>query len=78
MHLIIAITVANEVAKLPSIKSFVYISASQVLPFIDPRYYTTKREAETHLFRTGKFKTIALRPGKQMHNLVVSLFTYPC
>ncbi|CAO3670233.1 unnamed protein product [Rhizopus stolonifer] len=58
-----AISVANEVAKLPSIKSFVYISASQALPFIDPRYYTTKREAEVHLFRKENFKTIALRPG---------------
>ncbi|KAI9244247.1 hypothetical protein BY458DRAFT_537229 [Sporodiniella umbellata] len=58
-----AISVADEVAKLPSIRSFVYISASQTPPFIDPRYCTTKREAETYLFRKENFKTVALRPG---------------
>ncbi|CAO3701699.1 hypothetical protein G6F70_001662 [Rhizopus microsporus] len=58
-----AITVANQVEKLPSIKSFVFISASQVMPFIDPRYYTTKREAESYLFKIDKFKTVVLRPG---------------
>ncbi|KAI8973294.1 hypothetical protein BDF20DRAFT_881572 [Mycotypha africana] len=57
------ITVADQVAKLPSIKSFTYISASDVFPFINPRYITTKREAETHLFRHYKFKTVVLRPG---------------
>ncbi|KAI8062822.1 uncharacterized protein B0P05DRAFT_556247 [Gilbertella persicaria] len=58
-----AITVADQVAKLPSIKSFTYISASDVFPLIDPRYITTKRQAETYLFRHNEFKTIVLRPG---------------
>lgn len=65
IYIYIAITVANQVKKLPSIKSFVFISASQVMPFIDPRYYTTKREAESYLFKIDKFKTVVLRPGKK-------------
>lgn len=56
-------TVADEVSKLPSISSFVYISASDVFPFIDPRYITTKREAERYLFQNEKFNTVVLRPG---------------
>ncbi|KAI8644297.1 hypothetical protein BD408DRAFT_481473 [Parasitella parasitica] len=61
-------TVADEVSKLPAINSFVYISASDVFPFIDPRYITTKREAERYLFQNEKFKTMVLRPGF-MYNL---------
>ncbi|CEP20056.1 hypothetical protein [Parasitella parasitica] len=56
-------TIADEVSKLPSISSFVYISASDVFPFIDPRYITTKREAERYLFQSKEFKTVVLRPG---------------
>ncbi|KAI8996860.1 hypothetical protein BDB01DRAFT_713805, partial [Pilobolus umbonatus] len=63
-----AISIADEVAKLPTIESFVYISASDILPFIDPRYITTKREAEYYLFRQEKFKTIVLRPGLMYSN----------
>ncbi|KAG1137428.1 hypothetical protein G6F37_010958 [Rhizopus arrhizus] len=58
-----AITVANEVAKLPSIKSFVYISASEISPLVNQRYYTSKREAEDYLFKQESFKAVALRPG---------------
>lgn len=58
-------TVADQVSKLPTMRSFVYISASDVFPFIDPRYITTKREAERYLFQQDdKFKTVVLRPGK--------------
>ncbi|KAI9366519.1 hypothetical protein BD770DRAFT_417329 [Pilaira anomala] len=56
-------TIADQVAKLSSIRSFTYISASDVFPLIDPRYITTKREAERYLFRHDEFKTIVLRPG---------------
>ncbi|KAI8354111.1 hypothetical protein EDC96DRAFT_554292 [Choanephora cucurbitarum] len=56
-------TIAEQVAKLPSIKTFTYISASDIFPLIDPRYITTKRQAETYLFRRDEFKTIVLRPG---------------
>ena len=59
-------TIAEQVAKLPSIKTFTYISASDIFPLIDPRYITTKRQAETYLFRRDEFKTIVLRPGKHI------------
>lgn len=50
-------------------RSFVYISASDVFPFIDPRYITTKREAERYLFQQDdKFKTVVLRPGKSIQD----------
>ncbi|KAI7904621.1 uncharacterized protein BX663DRAFT_530159 [Cokeromyces recurvatus] len=62
------ISIADQVAKLPTIKSFTYISASDVFPCIHPRYITTKREAESYLFRKDEFKTIVLRPGI-MYNL---------
>jgi hypothetical protein len=60
---LLVISIADQVAKLPSIRSFTYISASDILPFIDPRYITTKREAEVYLFRHEEFKTLVLRPG---------------
>lgn len=63
-QLFIVMTIADQVAKLSSIRSFTYISASDVFPLIDPRYITTKREAERYLFRHDEFKTIVLRPGK--------------
>ncbi|KAK4515200.1 uncharacterized protein ATC70_002810 [Mucor velutinosus] len=57
-------TVADQVSQVPTMRSFVYISASDVFPFIDPRYITTKREAERYLFQQDdKFKTVVLRPG---------------
>ncbi|KAG2234590.1 hypothetical protein INT48_000493 [Thamnidium elegans] len=55
-------TIADQVAKLCSIRTFTYISASDVFPLIDPRYITTKREAERYLFRHDEFKTTVLRP----------------
>ncbi|CAO3621295.1 unnamed protein product [Cunninghamella blakesleeana] len=58
-----AITVANEAASIPSIKSFVYISADDIFPLINPRYITSKREAERNLFSHKEFKSIILRPG---------------
>ncbi|KAF7728226.1 hypothetical protein EC973_006507 [Apophysomyces ossiformis] len=57
-----AVAVANAVAKTGSMQSFVYISASDVLPFVNARYITTKREAEQYLFRQS-FRSTVLRPG---------------
>lgn len=61
---------ADEASKIPSINSFVYISASDVFPFIDPRYITTKREAERYLFQNEKFNTVVLRPGMLRQELI--------
>ncbi|KAI8089479.1 uncharacterized protein BX664DRAFT_333114 [Halteromyces radiatus] len=58
-----AITVAKQVADIPSIESFVYISAADVFPLINPRYITTKRQAEQYLFSRPEFKSIIFRPG---------------
>jgi len=62
-HLIAAIAVANEAARYGSIKSFIYISAADVFPFIDSRYISTKREAEFVLLSKPEFKAVILRPG---------------
>lgn len=66
----LAMTIADQVAKLPSIRSFTYISASDVFPLIDPRYITTKREAERYLFTHDEFKTIVIRPGNEASSFV--------
>ncbi|KAG1438732.1 hypothetical protein G6F56_012540 [Rhizopus delemar] len=58
-----AITVANEVSKVSSIKSFVYISADELSPLVNSRYYSTKREAEDYLLKSESFKTVIFRPG---------------
>ncbi|RKP37944.1 hypothetical protein BJ085DRAFT_16734 [Dimargaris cristalligena] len=58
-----ALAVAAEAAKHPKMKSFVYISASDVFPFISSRYISTKREAEAGLLQRPEFRTVILRPG---------------
>ncbi|KAL0078584.1 hypothetical protein J3Q64DRAFT_1824715 [Phycomyces blakesleeanus] len=58
-----AISVAKEVMRLPSLDSFVYISASDVFPLVNPRYITTKREAESFLLSHRSIRSIVLRPG---------------
>ncbi|ORX51254.1 NAD(P)-binding protein [Hesseltinella vesiculosa] len=58
-----AISLAKQVAQEPSMKTFAYISASDVFPLINPRYITSKREAEKYLFSRPEFNTIVLRPG---------------
>ncbi|CAG8589383.1 783_t:CDS:2, partial [Paraglomus occultum] len=58
-----AIAVANEAARHGSVKSFIYISATDVFPFIDSKYISTKREAEFVLLSKPEFKTVILRPG---------------
>lgn len=59
----LAITVAKTVAKVPTMDSFVYISASDLFPFVDPRYFSTKREVERYLFAQPEFRSVVLRPG---------------
>ncbi|KAJ1973530.1 hypothetical protein H4R35_004070 [Dimargaris xerosporica] len=58
-----ALEVARTAAKSGAPKTFVYISASDVLPFIDRRYISTKREAEAELLKMDALRTVVLRPG---------------
>ncbi|KAJ1964570.1 hypothetical protein IWQ62_002897 [Dispira parvispora] len=58
-----ALMLAQAMAQSPRTKNLVYISASRVLPFIDSRYISTKREAEAALLKYGHFRTVILRPG---------------
>ncbi|ORZ25045.1 hypothetical protein BCR42DRAFT_578 [Absidia repens] len=58
-----AMSVAKEVATLSTMESYVYVSASDIFPFINPRYITSKRQAERYLFARPEFKSIILRPG---------------
>ncbi|KAI9008822.1 hypothetical protein CLU79DRAFT_776448 [Phycomyces nitens] len=58
-----AISVAKEAMGLSSLDSFVYISASDVFPLVNPRYITTKREAESFLLSRPGLRPIILRPG---------------
>lgn len=64
---------AKQVASLPTIESFVYISAADVFPLINPRYITSKREAERYLFSRPEFKSIIFRPGKDAHDKIQML-----
>ncbi|ORZ00806.1 hypothetical protein BCR43DRAFT_485831 [Syncephalastrum racemosum] len=58
-----AITVAKMAAEVPTMDSFVYISASDLFPFVDPRYISTKRDVERYLFAQPEFRSVVLRPG---------------
>ncbi|KAJ1927585.1 hypothetical protein IWQ60_002804 [Tieghemiomyces parasiticus] len=58
-----ALCVADAAAQCPSVRSFVYISATDFLPLIDRRYISTKREAEVALIRHQEFRTLIFRPG---------------
>ncbi|KAI8384923.1 uncharacterized protein BYT42DRAFT_612588 [Radiomyces spectabilis] len=59
-----AIELAKAAGKESStMESFVYISASDLFPMINPRYITTKREAEKFLFSRPEYRSIILRPG---------------
>ncbi|KAL1924798.1 uncharacterized protein VTP21DRAFT_4452 [Calcarisporiella thermophila] len=58
-----AITVAKEAASLGGTRAFVYLSAS-TMPFINPRYISTKREAEQALLSmSSSIRPVILRPG---------------
>ncbi|KAJ2721719.1 hypothetical protein GGI07_003775 [Coemansia sp. Benny D115] len=59
-----ALSVARAARAVPSIGAFAYISASDVLPFLDSRYISTKREAENDLIEhASSMRPIILRPG---------------
>ncbi|KAI7881861.1 NAD(P)-binding protein, partial [Lichtheimia hyalospora FSU 10163] len=58
-----AVALAQEAAKISTMDAFVYISASDIFPLVDPRYISSKRQAEKYLFSRPEFRTIALRPG---------------
>ncbi|KAI9497372.1 hypothetical protein BDB00DRAFT_756689, partial [Zychaea mexicana] len=58
-----AVTLAKEAAKQPSVDAFVFVSASDIFPMVDPRYISTKRQAEQFLFSRPEFRSIVLRPG---------------
>ena len=61
----LAVALAQEAAKISTMDAFVYISASDIFPLVDPRYISSKRQAEKYLFSRPEFRTIALRPGRQ-------------
>ncbi|KAI9320123.1 hypothetical protein BX666DRAFT_1919405 [Dichotomocladium elegans] len=58
-----AIALAKEAANVPSVDAFVYMSAADVLPFVDRRYFSSKRQAEQYLFSRPEFRTVCFRPG---------------
>ncbi|KAJ1962299.1 hypothetical protein GGI12_002725 [Dipsacomyces acuminosporus] len=59
-----ALSVARVARETQGIDAFVYISASDVVPFLDPRYISTKREAEAALLEhRDQLRSIILRPG---------------
>ncbi|KAI7868247.1 hypothetical protein BDF14DRAFT_1742504 [Spinellus fusiger] len=58
-----AVTVAQQAAQQSTVDSFVYVSATDTLPFVDPRYITTKREAESFLLSLPQLRPIILRPA---------------
>ncbi|KAJ1742753.1 hypothetical protein LPJ68_001632 [Coemansia sp. RSA 1086] len=59
-----ALSVARIARETPSVSAFAYISASDVLPFIDSRYISTKREVERELLaHQSQMRPVILRPG---------------
>ncbi|KAJ1836569.1 hypothetical protein LPJ63_000211 [Coemansia sp. RSA 2711] len=59
-----ALCVARAARRTPGVGAFAYISASDVLPFIDSRYISTKREVERELLaHRDQVRPIILRPG---------------
>ncbi|KAJ2003479.1 hypothetical protein GGI04_002955 [Coemansia thaxteri] len=59
-----ALSVARAARGVQGLDTFVYISASDVLPLISARYISTKREAENDLLaHRDAMRPIILRPG---------------
>ncbi|KAJ2236111.1 hypothetical protein H4R99_005469 [Coemansia sp. RSA 1722] len=59
-----ALSVARAAREVPGMDAFAYMSASDVLPFLDSRYISTKREAENDLIEhRDQMRPIILRPG---------------
>lgn len=58
------IAAASECTKHRNVRSFVYISAANVMPFfVDKRYIETKRAAEEFLLAQKSFCPVVVRPG---------------
>ncbi|KAJ1886901.1 hypothetical protein LPJ66_009396 [Kickxella alabastrina] len=59
-----ALSVARAAREVPGVEAFAYISASDVLPFLDSRYISTKRQVENDLIEhSDRMRPIILRPG---------------
>ncbi|KAJ2337650.1 hypothetical protein GGI00_000080 [Coemansia sp. RSA 2681] len=59
-----ALSVARTAREVQGLDTFVYISASDVLPLVSSRYISTKREAENELLaHKERMRPIILRPG---------------
>ncbi|KAJ2702886.1 hypothetical protein H4218_000598 [Coemansia sp. IMI 209128] len=59
-----ALSVARVARTIQGLDTFVYISASDVLPLVSSRYISTKREAENELLEhKDRMRPIILRPG---------------
>ncbi|KAJ2661386.1 hypothetical protein IW148_003382 [Coemansia sp. RSA 1199] len=59
-----ALCVARTARETSGVSAFAYISASDVMPFLDPRYISTKREVERDLLaHQNLMRPIILRPG---------------
>ncbi|KAJ2895791.1 hypothetical protein GGI21_002721 [Coemansia aciculifera] len=59
-----ALSVARTAREIQGLDTFVYISASDVLPLVSPRYISTKREAENELLaHEERMRPVILRPG---------------
>eukprot|EP01134_Creolimax_fragrantissima_P006544 CFRG6544T1 len=54
---------ARTASLFDNVKKFVYISAEAAPPMVDPRYISTKREAELLIKSHQEFKSVILRPG---------------
>ncbi|KAJ2077048.1 hypothetical protein H4R24_005355 [Coemansia sp. RSA 988] len=59
-----ALCVAHVARETPGVKAFAYISATDTVPFLDPRYISTKREVEHELLsHRDQLRPILLRPS---------------
>eukprot|EP00128_Syssomonas_multiformis_P005006 Colp12_sorted_trinity150504_noHs@33364 len=58
-----ALRVAEAAVKTGKVQTFAFISAATLPPFVDPRYLTTKREAEEALLAMDQLNTLIFRPG---------------
>ncbi|KAJ2776762.1 hypothetical protein H4R18_005492 [Coemansia javaensis] len=59
-----ALSVAQLARETAGVGAFAYVSAKDTIPFIDPRYISTKREVERELLaHRDRLRPIILRPG---------------
>ncbi|KAJ1766931.1 hypothetical protein IW140_004697 [Coemansia sp. RSA 1813] len=59
-----ALSVARAARNIDGLSTIVYMSASDVMPVLNPRYISTKREVEDDLFaHKDQMRPVILRPG---------------